>query len=92
MPLIKNTMDETQRQIQRRLMIIKRHMKWNDLEIDDFFEKLCGEFNCRFKGYKKRRLYSAGEYDEINIERVLDIIINSMDMRLMPCGCLREKN
>ena len=78
--------------IQRRLVIIQRHFKWSDDERDAFFDRLQNNFTPLFKGYKKRRLYSATDYDDIELHQVLDIIINSMDMRLMPCGCLREKN
>ncbi len=53
-------------------------MKWSDEETKDFFDKLCEDYDNYYKNFKRRRLYTANEYDEIGIENLLFTIVNTM--------------
>jgi len=64
--------------IQSRLAVLQMVMKWSDEETKDFFDKLCEDYDNYYKNFKRRRLYTANEYDEIGIENLLFTIVNTM--------------
>ena len=69
--------------LQFLLNTIQGNMKWSDKKKDDFFDRVKDFYRLHFKGYKKRRMYSSNEYDEIDIYTLLDLIIHTTDMRMM---------
>ena len=64
--------------IKTRLEVLQKVMNWSDKQTENFFDKLCEDYENYFKNFKRRKLYTVDEYDEIGIENLLNTIVDVM--------------